>query len=433
MITTPTHGPAWRAMALVLFSFFAVLPGCGTDEHSDHDDPAGHEGHAAPAEQEPPGEHDHGPAPEVTHEGGQVLQLRGDLARRLGAALAEARVEDLHREIRATGEIVPDETRLSTVSPRFGGWAEALHVDFTGRHVRAGEPLLEVYSPELLSAQQDLLSALRLADELRGSRVPGSEDRAQGVVAAARDRLRFWQIPETVIGRIEETGEVEGRLTLEAPFTGFVLEKGVQAGERFEAGATLYRLADLSRVWLEAEVYERDLPLVGVGTRVAVHLPGGAGRTLSGEVSYLHPTVDRERRTTRARIELPNPGGELRPGSFGEVRLHAVVARDAITVPRDAVLHTGGLAVVFLYLGDDRWELREVELGAETGERTEIRAGVEAGDRVVARAGFVFDSESRLMEAMMGQPGMPGMEMGTHGPDGHGAHGDPPAPPGNRG
>lgn len=407
-IDRPTSQPN-RNRARILLSALALLAvGCGPEADTDHAD---HGVAGDPSAQEI---HDHGDG---------TVQVSGDLARRLGVTLTEALREDLQRTVRATGEVVVDETRLSTVSLRFGGWAERLHVDFTGRLVQAGEPLLEVYSPELVSAQEDLLSALRLAGQLDGSRVPDSGLRSRGVVDAARDRLRFWQVPESQIRRVEETGEVQAILTLEAPFTGYVMEKGVQAGERFEAGTPLYRLADLSRVWVEVEVYERDLPFIQVGSEVQVSV-SGVGEDRTGRVSYILPQVDRERRTTRVRVELPNPQGRLRPGMYATAQARVSVARDAVTVPRDAVMYTGRRSVVFVATAEDRYELREVQPGAEADDRVEIRSGLDEGQSVVSRAGFILDAESRLMEAMMGQPGMPGMEMdhAAPDPDGHDDH-----------
>jgi len=344
-----------------------------------------------------------------------VVQLSGEVAARLGVTLEDARREDLQRTVRAPGEVVADETRLSTVSLRFGGWAEGLFVDHTGQLVRAGEALLRVYSPELVSAQEDLLSARRLADEMAGARVPGSRERADAMVAAARDRLRFWQLSEAEIRRLEETNEVLGSTDVEAPFSGYVVEKNVQAGERFEAGAPLYRLAELSRVWLEVETYERDIAFLQVGTRVEVELAAHPDGMVEGEITYIYPQMERERRTARARVELPNPGGHLKPGMYGTARSRVVVARDAVTVSRDAVMHTGTRSVVFVGLGGGRYEIREVRVGAEAGGRVQILSGLDAGEPVVARAGFILDSESRLMEAMMGQPGMPGMDIDMEG------------------
>ncbi|MEX2530596.1 MAG: efflux RND transporter periplasmic adaptor subunit [Gemmatimonadota bacterium] len=356
--------------------------------------------------------------PAVDEHAGHVMpQLGAETARRMGITLVEARRESLARELRAPGEVAWDETRLSTVSLRFGGWAERLHADFTGRFVQEGTPLVDVYSPELVSAQEDLLAAVRLAGELRESRVPTSVDRSDGVLQAARDRLRRWQISDRDIAHVEETGEVLETLTLTAPSTGFVVEKNIQEGERFDSGAPLYRIADLSRVWIQVEVYEDDLRFLRLGDAVEVSIGAYPGERFDGRISYRYPEVDSERRTARIRIELPNPDGRLRPGMFGTARTTVEVAREAITVPRDAVMHTGERALVFVETDQGEYMAHEVALGAEAGDRIQILAGIEEGDRVVARAGFILDAESRLMESMTGQPDMPGMEMDHGGPD----------------
>lgn len=430
VLATRTSSPLSRAVRVGLILVFAsllVAAGCGGESpepmQTDDADPpqaaphGGHEpaqdphaGHAPDSEQEPR----HDPHADHASPGGGIV-IPAEVARRMGVTLAQPVREDLVRTLRAPGEIVPDETRLSTVSLRFGGWAERLHVDHTGQRVHAGQPLLEVYSPELVSAQEDLLAALRLAEALGDARVPGSRERSDAMVGAARDRLRFWNVPEAEIRRVEETRETRPQLLLEAPSSGYVLEKAVQVGERFEAGTPLYRLADLSRVWLEIEVYERDLPALRIGMEVEVQLSGPPGGMVRGRTTWIDPRVDRDRRTVRARIELPNPDGHLRPGMYGTARAHLTVARDALTVPRDAVMFSGERTLVFVALGADRYEVRPVRIGAEAGDRIQILEGLAEGEPVVARAGFLLDSESRLMEAMMGQPGMPGMDMDMPG------------------
>ncbi len=386
----------------------AILAACAGDS-PDPDLPGQHEAHA---------EEQAATDPHAAHgQAGNEVGLDEALARRLGVTFAEARREDLQRTVRATGQVVWDETRLSTESLRFGGWAEHLHVDFTGRQVAAGEPLLDVYSPELVSAQEDLIGAGRLAAELAGSRVPGSPGHGEAVLEAARERLRYWKVAEEDIRAVEESGIVRPHLTFSTARSGFVVEKNVQVGERFEAGTPLYRIADLSHVWLEVDVYERDLPFVRLGSEVEVETPAVPGERLLAEIAYIYPDVDRDRRTARVRVDLPNPEGLLRPGMYATARALVVVAEDAITVPRDAVMYTGERTLVFLAPGDGSYEAREVEVGAEAGDRVEIRSGLEVGERVVARSGFILDAESRLMEAMMGQPGMPGMDMDMDDPD----------------
>ncbi|TVP75707.1 MAG: efflux RND transporter periplasmic adaptor subunit [Gemmatimonadales bacterium] len=409
--TAPAH-----ALLFLLAALF-LLSGCGWGHTgNDHDD---HGDHAS--EQEDPDSHDdHGDHGEAGRDG-DMVQVSGDMARRLGITLVEARTEALEREVRAPGEVRWDETRLSTVSLRFGGWAERLHVDFTGRFVEAGAPLLEVYSPELVSAQEDLLAARVLADELSGSRVPGSVDRSDAALRAARERLRRWQVDSADIEAVEASGEVLETITLRSPRSGFVVEKAVQAGERFESGAALYRLADLSVVWVEVEVYERDLRFVRIGDEVRLDVAAHPDRPFHGEVSYLYPEVDPERRTARIRVEVPNPDLELRPGMYGTARTTVTLGSEAVTVPRDAVLHAGDRSLVFVAHGDDGFMIHEVQIGMEAGGRVQILSGVEAGEQVVARAGFILDAESRLMDAMSGMPGMHGDHDG-HGD--HGGHGD---------
>ncbi len=387
----------------------ALLLGCGVADDDGHD---GHDAVSEPVGQE---HTEHAPTDRQEeeaheHEDG-MIRVSDELAHRLGVTFEEARTEDLERTIRGTGEVTWDETRLSVVSLRFGGWAERLHADFTGRLVEAGEPLLEVYSPELVSAQEDLLAAARLAGTLASSRVPGSSDRGRSVVEAARERLRYWNVSDDDIRAVEESGEVQPHLTLPAPFTGYVVEKRIQAGERFESGSTLYRLADLSQVWIDVDVYERDLRFVHVGTPVEVEVAAYPGEPVQGEVAYVYPEVERDRRTARVRIELLNPAMRLKPGMYGTARARVVVAEDAVTVPRDAVMHTGERSLVFVAHGEGSYENRTIQIGAEAGGRTQVLSGLEEGELVVARAGFILDAESRLMDAMMGQPGMPGMEM----------------------
>ncbi len=430
-----THRPSEFPRPLLGILLALFLLGCGAPEASDageHEHPSAQsESDQAHVDHTPTeGQEGHGD-PDALDHGSGMVEISGELARRLGVTLTRARSEELERSIRATGEVVWDETRMTTVSLRFGGWAEHLHADFTGRFVRAGEPLLDVYSPELVSAQEDLLAAARLAGTLTTSRVPGSVDRGSSVVEAARERLRYWNISEADIQAVEESGEVQSTLTLTSPFGGYVVEKEIQAGERFEAGTPLYRLADLSRVWVEVDVYERDLRFIELGTPVEVEVVAYPGDAIQGVVSYIHPDVSRDRRTARVRIELPNPEGLLKPGMAGTARAQVSVTDAAVTVPRDAVMHTGDGAVVFVGHDGGFYEIRSVQVGAEAGDRTQILSGLEEGEAVVSRAGFILDAESRLMEAMMGQPGMPGMEM-DHGDDHemdadpeHRDHGDP--------
>lgn len=350
-----------------------------------------------------------------------LVRIARPMAGALGITSVPAELGPLRRSIRSTGYVTYDETRLSRVSPKFSGWVERLPVDFTGRFVRAGEPLLEIYSPELVSAQEELLAARRLEESLARSVAPGVGDRTGELVEAARRRLLLWDISEEQIREIEETGEVRRTLTMHAPFSGYVVEKDVDVGASVQAGMTLYRIAELSRVWLEVNVYENDLRFARLGEPVEVRAEAYPGESRSGRISYLYPDVDRETRTGRVRVEIanPSPEGRFLPGMFATAHLDALVAERAVLVPRDAVLHFGDRDIVFVELEPGLYEIREVQVGVTAGARTQILRGLLAGEPVVARGNFFLDAESRLMEAMMGMPGMemdmdmdmPGMDM----------------------
>jgi membrane fusion protein, copper/silver efflux system len=338
-----------------------------------------------------------------------TLRIDPQMARSLGIRLATAQLGPVRREIRTTGNITFDETRLSTITPKFGGFVERLYVDFTGQAVRRGQPLLEIYSPELVSAQEELLAAVRLERQLSQSAAPGVAERSGGLVEAARRRLLLWDISPAQVEQVERTGQVRRTLTLYAPFTGFVVEKNVQNGQSVQSGEALYRLADLAQVWAEADVFEQDLRFVRVGEPVAVEIAAFPGDRFAGRVSYIYPDVRPDTRTARVRVQMPNPNGQLKPGMFATVHLDAPAVERAVLVPRDAVMRTGTRDLVFVEEGPGTYETREVSVGSDAGANVQILSGLLAGERVVARANFILDAESRLMETMTGQPGMPGM------------------------
>jgi membrane fusion protein, copper/silver efflux system len=407
------------AIALVLAVLFWSGFGGGEGAHggaggtdasgASHDDSATaddlHAGHGAA---DAGGRMDGGAETDVMIMEEGVVHLDPGQVRALGVRVAQAEFAPLRREIRTTGVVTWDETRLSTVTARFGGYVERLDVDFTGQRVAKGDPLLEIYSPALVSAQEELLSAIRLETSLGGSRAPGVADRSAGLVESARRRLLLWEISPRQIDAIERSGEVRRTLTLHAPYSGFVVEKSVQAGEAIEAGRPLYRLADLSTVWVDADIYEQDLRFVRTGDTVSLGIDSWPDERFTGRVTYVHPQVRPETRSVRARIELPNPDHRIKPGMFATVHLDAEVAERALLVPRDAVLHTGTRAIVFVEEASGVYRLREVRIGAEAGARTQIVSGLREGERVVGRASFLLDADSRLMEAMEGMD-MPGM------------------------
>lgn len=375
------------------------------------------------------------PGMDMGGEDSMVRLTQSDL-RNFGVTFGTAEVRPLSRRIRATGTVEFDETRTVRVAPKFRGWAERLLVDFTGRTVRAGEPLLEVYAPELVTAQEELLLAARMVEDLGESPLEEVAEGAADLLASARRRLAYWDISQEQIDAILETGEVRRTLALHAPASGVVTEKAVVEGQSFQAGTILYTIAGLNRVWVIAEVFESDVGLIRSGIPVEVVVNALPGETFTGRVDYVYPTVGERSRSMRARVVLPNPGGRLKPGMYATMRLEVDLG-ERLTVPTSAVLRTGERAVAFVDMGGGSLMPHELELGVRGDDRVAVRSGLEPGDRVVTSAQFILDSESNLaevMQAMMAQMGsgasmdgmegmdmdggddqMPGMNMGPGG------------------
>ncbi|MBW3535632.1 MAG: efflux RND transporter periplasmic adaptor subunit, partial [Gemmatimonadetes bacterium] len=323
-----------------------------------------------------------------------------------------AEVRPLTRRIRTVGAVGFDETRMAYVAPKFGGWAERLHVDFTGQVVRRGQPLLEVYSPELVTAQEELLLAARMAESVGDSRVENIAAGARDLLESARRRLAYWDISEEQVRRLLETGEVRRTLTIHAPVSGIVMEKDVFPGQAFQPGRNLYMIADLSRVWVNAEIFESDAPLVREGMPAEISVASLPGEVLSGTIEYVYPTLEDRTRSMRARITIPNPGARLKPGMYATVTLSADLG-ESLTVPTSAVLHSGERAVAFADMGGGEVMPHELRLGLRGERYVQVLEGLEPGQRVVTSAQFLLDSESNLaevMKAMMAQMNMSDME-----------------------
>jgi len=359
--------------------------------------------------QEATGGHDHAAMTAGDDERSPV-HLDAEGARRIGVAYATVERREIPFFVETVGTVAYDETRLSVVNPKISGWVEKLYVDFTGAPVRAGQKLMEIYSPALVSAQEELVLAARLAREAGTDR---AADNAAELLSSARRRLEYWDIPEEEIHRIEESGEPTKTLALRAPASGIVVEKNVVEGDRIMPGLTVYRIADLSRVWIEADVFEKDLALVDEGQGALVSFEAYPGRVFTGHVTFVYPTVSVQARTARLRLELPNPEGILKPGMYAQIRLSVPPTPPTLVVPRSAVIATGERALVFVQAEDGALVPREVRMGRTSGAMQELLAGVKEGDRVVSSAAFLVDAESNL-----GGMAMPGMDMGSMEPPG---------------
>jgi Cu(I)/Ag(I) efflux system membrane fusion protein len=307
--------------------------------------------------------------------------------------------------------VVPAETARRTVASRVDGFVERLAVDFTGRPVHRGEVLLELYSPMLVAAQQELLLAVRLRTALGAASSPEAAQNADSLVAAARRRFQYWDIGDDQIAELERSGSVRRTLTLRSPSDGVILRKNVVQGQSVAAGAPLFEIADLGTVWLEADVFEDDLAAVRVGQAADASFDAYPGEVVRGRVAYVYPTADPASRTGKVRVEIANPSGRIRPGLFGTVRISAPGVR-GVVIPRQAALVTGDRQLVFVEDSANRFAPRLVELGAENDSLVVVRDGLRAGERVVATAAFLLDAESNLGAAMAGMAGMEGMNMG---------------------
>jgi multidrug efflux pump subunit AcrA (membrane-fusion protein) len=306
---------------------------------------------------------------------------------RMGLTFGTVEKRALARDVRTSARIVADETRLYAVSTKVEGWVDRLFVATTGQQVNRGDPLLTIYSPELVSAQNEYLLAMRGG---------GADD---SLKRSARRRLQLWDISDEQIERLEKTGEAERTLTLYAPVRGWVTQRDIVAGKKVLPGEALLNVADLTSVWAMADIYESDLPFVKVGMPVAISLPYWPDKTFSGEVSFLSPTLNPESRTLSARLVIPNPELLLRPEMFGDARLSFDLG-ERLAVPVAAVMRTGMQTYVFRDGGNGKLVPVEVKIGPRCGDNYEVVAGLNEGERVVTSANFLVDSESSMKAAL---------------------------------
>jgi Cu(I)/Ag(I) efflux system membrane fusion protein len=365
---------------------------------------------------------DHGEMDHSQHGAGapstrEPVRLTEAQERALGVVFTTVERMALEKTIRTVGRIEAAESAEAMVTPKIGGFVEQLYVSTTGEAVREGEPLLTLYSPELVAAQEELLTARRLltrvspeADEAHASAV--------AMLEAARRRLDYWDITDEQIEGLLESGSVAKTLTLVSPVDGIVLEKGIVQGQQVRAGEVLYRIADLSSIWVQGDVFEQDLKFIETGTQAHIEVSAYPGEHLMGRVSFVYPTVDVDTRTNRVRVTLANPDLRLKPGMFVTVFFDTQIGSDVIAVPLNAVIVTGERNLVFVHDAEGTLTPREVVLGAQAGDYVEILGGLDAGEHIVASANFLVDAESRLGG---GGGSMPGMQHGSV-PGGSGGH-----------
>ena len=330
-----------------------------------------------------------------------TVQISPERQQLIGVRIGTVEKRPLQKVIRTNGRVEFDEKRLTTISPKIGGWIEELYVDFTGAPVKKGAPLLTLYSPELVSTQEEYLAALRARQELAASPYPEVAASGNALVESARRRLRLWDISEEQIRELEQTGQVRKSLTLYSPYSGIVLEKMAFKGMRVEPGMALYKLADLSVVWLIADIYEYELPLIRLGQQASINLSYLPGEAFTGKAVFIYPYLDAQTRTARVRFEFANPRGTLKPEMYAGVEI-TIRLGDKVAVPEGAIIDTGIRKVAIVEKGAGYFEPRDVKLGTKAGDYYEVLDGLKVGERVVTSANFLIDSESKLKEAVGG-------------------------------
>jgi Cu(I)/Ag(I) efflux system membrane fusion protein len=339
-----------------------------------------------------------------------TVQITTDRQQLIGVKIGPVEMRPLEKVIRTVGRVDYDEKRLVTISPKIGGWIEDLYVDFTGRFVRQGEPLLTIYSPELVSTQEEYLIALRAKRDLGKSPFPEVVGSGNSLAESAKRRLKLWDISDDQIRALEESGQVKKTLTLHSPFSGFVLEKMAYKGMNVMPGVPLFKLADLSVVWLYADIYEYELPFIRLGQQASIQLTYIPGETFTGKAIYIYPSLNPETRTAKVRFEIPNSHERLKPEMYANVEIKVHLGQ-TLAVPEGAIIDTGLRQLAIVDKGSGYFEPREVKVGAKVDNYYEVIKGLKAGERVVTSANFLIDSESKLKEAL---GGMAGMEHGGH-------------------
>ena len=342
--------------------------------------------------------------------GRQTVMLSSADAHRIGVTYAPVTMEPVVRQIRTVGQVSYDEEHVSAIAPKLDGWVDSLFVNYTGQPVRRGERLLTIYAPMAVSAEEELVLAHKLRDRVANG-TPDARRGADDLLAGARRRLSYWDIPAAEIAQVESTGVVRKELTLRSPVTGVVVQKSVVAGQRVMAGQSLYQIVDLRSVWVQGQVFERDLPAVHVGQAVDATFDALPGVVRTGRITFIDPVINPDTRTARVRVALGNVDMALKPGMYATLTASAREAPHTLSVPRNAVLSTGERNIVFLKRPDGMLEPREVTLGMAGDERVAVVSGLELGDTVVATATFLVDAESNLGEALGGMGNMPGMDM----------------------
>ena len=342
---------------------------------------------------------------------GSVL-LDAATQQKIGVTYATVRRARLERTIRTVGLIQMDDEKISRVHVKVAGWIENVYLNYVGKLIKKGQPLFTLYSPDLVSTEQEYLIARKGQQYLAKTPYTDISSDANSLLNATRDRLRLWDISDAQIHDLETSGKAQRVMTLYSPISGFVMTRNAYEQTYVTPETDLYDIADLSTIWVYVDIFEYEAPFVHVGQTAQMQLSYFPGRTYRGKVTYIYPTLDPKTRTIKVRLEFPNPGYELKPDMYADVELNVNYGAQTL-VPSEAVLNSGTRQVVFIAKGDGYFEPRDIKIGDQFDGQTVVLAGLKPGEKIVASGNFLIDSESRLgaaMQQMMAS--MPGMDMG---------------------
>ena len=327
------------------------------------------------------------------------LQLSPERLQSIGVRMGRVERKTVSDEIRVTGNVAVDETKLSYVQTRYPGYIQKVFADATYQYLRQGQPLFTIYSPDLAATEREYLVAKQNQKRVEGSTVPSVYEGAASLVEATTERLKQWGVPQNEVARLESTGQVQQELTVESSVSGYITERNALPNLTVQPETRLYTVTDLSTVWVLAEVFQNDLGRIKIGDRATLTVDSYPGKSFEGRVNFIYPQVDMTTRTVRARLAFPNPGLKLTPGMFVNVSLHLPQGKQLV-IPASGVLQSGTRQVVFVNRGDGYLEPRDVELGARSGDELIVLKGLKEAEEIVTSANFLIDSESQLQAAL---------------------------------
>ena len=330
----------------------------------------------------------------------------------IGVKIEEVKKRNLTKIIRAPGKIEIDETKTYSINTKFPGWVEKLYIDYTGMPVKKGQPVLELYSPELVSAQEEYLQAADYLNRIKNKADSGAVKGAERLMLSARTRLLNWDIISVQIDSLEKNGQPLKTLTVYSPFNGFVVSKDVTKGKNVSAGEELYKIADISKVWVIAEVFQSDISFIKIGLDTQIEINGYPDKKITGKISYIYPEFNEDRKTSKIRIDVVNTGDyEFKPGMFVLVKISSPAIKDVVAVPEQAIIRSGERSIAVMDLGGGYFESREVKTGVSVDGFVQILDGIHESERIVISSQFLIDSESNLKAAVGLMSGHDGMQM----------------------